>query len=67
MDGYEVARTFRTDTALHGVRLVALTGYARREDAERAMHAGFDRHLPKPPDITAIERFLAEAPDDRLH
>jgi len=62
MDGYEVARSFRCDEALKDVFLVALTGYALPEDLERATKAGFDRHLAKPLDLTALEQILADLP-----
>jgi signal transduction histidine kinase/CheY-like chemotaxis protein len=62
MDGYEVARTIRADPALRATRLVALTGYAGPDDVERALAAGFDLHLAKPPDLSALERVLAELP-----
>ena len=37
----------RADPTLAPI-LVALTGYAREEDARMAMQAGFDHHLAKP-------------------
>ena len=48
MDGYEVARAIRRSTELHGVILVAVTGYGTEEDRLQAMDAGFDLHMPKP-------------------
>jgi CheY-like chemotaxis protein len=51
VDGYEVARAIRADDALRATRLVALTGYALAEDRERALAAGFDDHVAKPPAI----------------
>jgi PAS domain S-box-containing protein len=62
MDGYEVARAIRADLGATGVTLVALTGYAGAEDRRRALDAGFDRHIAKPPDLEELERILAEAP-----
>ncbi|MBI5489715.1 MAG: response regulator [Deltaproteobacteria bacterium] len=59
MDGYEVARAMRAEPDLHGVLLVALTGYAGVEDAARALESGFDCHLAKPPDMAVIDRLLA--------
>jgi CheY-like chemotaxis protein len=41
--------------------LVALTGYAGPEDIAKAKHAGFDRHLAKPPTIESLEKTLGEA------
>lgn len=60
MDGYEVARTLRADERLQGARLIALTGYARPDDLRRAVEAGFDRHLAKPPALEILEAILSE-------
>ena len=48
MDGYEVARRIRDDKAIQQPLLVALTGYGREEDRQRAAQAGFDHFLVKP-------------------
>jgi CheY-like chemotaxis protein len=55
LDGYEVARRLRA--AIPHVGLVALSGYGREEDKQRAKDAGFDAHLLKPADP---ERLQAE-------
>jgi two-component system CheB/CheR fusion protein len=59
MDGYEVARTMRSDGELRSVHLVALTGYALPNDLARAKDAGFEQHLAKPPSMEKIEQLLA--------
>jgi PAS domain S-box-containing protein len=48
MNGYELAERLRGDARLAGVRLVALTGYGRDRDRERALASRFDEHLVKP-------------------
>ena len=53
LDGYEVAR--RLKAAKPELPLIALTGYGREEDRERAAHAGFDAHMLKP---VRIEKLL---------
>jgi PAS domain S-box-containing protein len=58
MNGFDVARVFRADAALKGIRLVALSGYSMPEDLQRASEAGFERHLAKPPDPAVIEGLL---------
>lgn len=57
MDGYEVARQLRA----RGLKaqIVALTGYGRPEDIERARGAGFDAHLVKPVDLQSLALALA--------
>jgi PAS domain S-box-containing protein len=61
MNGYAVAREFRSDGALRRAFLVALSGYSMPEDVRRAMEAGFDLHLAKPPDLGRLEAVLGEA------
>jgi CheY-like chemotaxis protein len=39
---------------------VALSGHARPEDAERALKAGFQRHVAKPVDADALATMLRE-------
>jgi len=60
MDGYTVARLFRADEELKHAHLVALTGYARPEDVQRASEAGFERHIAKPLTPEKIEKVVRE-------
>jgi signal transduction histidine kinase len=55
MSGYELARRLRGDARFARLRLVALTGYGRDPDRERALRSGFDEHLVKP---VGAERLL---------
>ena len=59
LDGYEVARRIRQHPDLRGVILVALTGYGRDEDRQRAFAAGFDYHLVKPVSPDALHGLVA--------
>jgi PAS domain S-box-containing protein len=48
-DGYSLIRRIRASKGAHGrVPAVALTAFARVEDRDQALAAGFDRHLGKP-------------------
>jgi len=60
MDGYAVARTFRGDEELKHAHLVALSGYARPDDVQRATDAGFERHIAKPPTLDKIRKAVRE-------
>jgi CheY-like chemotaxis protein len=62
MDGYEVARQFRATPEGASTFLVALTGFGRTEDSRRAEEAGFDRHILKPLEVTALKELLAQLP-----
>jgi PAS domain S-box-containing protein len=57
MSGYDVARQLRAAGA-GGARLIAVSGYAQPEDVERALQAGFDAHVAKPPDPRRIDALL---------
>ncbi len=59
MDGYAVASALRQNPRLKLAQLVALTGYAQPEDRRRALHAGFDAHLAKPPRLDLLEQLLS--------
>ena len=61
-DGYDVARVLRSDPELGRIHLIAITGYARQADRERARAAGFDLHLSKPVNLDELNRILAAAP-----
>lgn len=60
IDGFEVARTLRSNGALPRTRLIPLSGYAQAEDRLRARDAWFDAHLPKPPSLSELNDLLAE-------
>ena len=62
IDGYEVARRLRASEPPVRSRLVALSGYASPDDIERAIRAGFDYHVAKPPDPDALLKLVADAP-----
>jgi PAS domain S-box-containing protein len=59
MDGYECARQLRALSPSRDLRLVAVSGYAQPEDIARAMEAGFDAHVAKPPDPERLAGLLS--------
>ncbi len=56
MSGYDVARALRSDRRYDRVHLVAVSGYAQPEDRQRALDAGFEEHVAKPPDPDQVLR-----------
>jgi signal transduction histidine kinase/ActR/RegA family two-component response regulator len=58
MDGYEVARRIRQQSKWQELMLIALTGWGQEDDRRRTAEAGFDHHLIKPADITALQTLL---------
>lgn len=48
VSGYELAARMRKTAGSAEMFLIALTGYAHRDDKVRAIEAGFDLHMTKP-------------------
>jgi signal transduction histidine kinase len=61
MDGFAVCRRIRSQNWGSDMMLVALTGWGQEEDRQRALDAGFDAHLVKPLDHTALLSLLARS------
>ncbi|MBI2218466.1 MAG: response regulator [Candidatus Rokubacteria bacterium] len=59
MDGYELARRLRAMPGATRRRLVAVTGYGRPEDRQRALQAGFDAYLIKPVEAERLASLVA--------
>ena len=53
MDGYMFMRRLRATVSASDVPAIALTAYARAEDAAVALNAGYQEHMTKPVDATA--------------
>jgi two-component system, sensor histidine kinase len=58
--GYEVAEELRRERWAAGALFIALTGWGQRDDKERALRAGFDRHFTKPIDAQELEAAIAQ-------
>jgi two-component system, cell cycle response regulator DivK len=61
MDGVEALGRLRADPATAGVRVIALTAFAMKEDRERFLAAGFDGYLEKPLDVRRLPDQIAAA------
>lgn len=60
-DGYELIRRVREMEVLRGGKMpaIALTAYAREEERQQALEAGFQMHLSKPVDINKLIAAIA--------
>jgi CheY-like chemotaxis protein len=58
MDGYEACRRLRQQPSAQHMVVVAVTGWGRPQDKQRALDAGFDAHLTKPVDPSALASVL---------
>jgi CheY-like chemotaxis protein len=60
MDGLELTRRLKADPARRGMLIYAVTAYAMKGDAEKAIAAGCDAYVTKPIDIDALSALIAE-------
>jgi signal transduction histidine kinase len=58
ISGHEAASRIRKDLGMSGVYMVALSGYGTEEDRRKSLYAGFDAHLVKPLDPSALPGIL---------
>ncbi len=58
MSGYDVARRAALESWRSRLTLVAMTGWGRDEDRQRALDAGFDIHVVKPLDLEHLRALL---------
>ena len=58
LNGYDVARRIRQQPWGRDVILIALTGWGQDEDRRLSQEAGFNFHIVKPVDFTALEKLL---------
>ena len=66
MDGFEFLNKLREVPGYQNVPAVALTGFGRPEDVQRAHAEGFHAHLTKPFDIQALASLLQKLPRKRV-
>jgi PAS domain S-box-containing protein len=62
LNGYDACRRIREQPWGKTIVLVALTGWGQEEDRRRTVEAGFDAHMVKPVDPTALMKLLASQP-----
>lgn len=59
--GLDLARQFRAEQQLSGVRLAALSGFADDDERSACREAGFDFHFAKPADPAMLIEFVHRA------
>jgi CheY-like chemotaxis protein len=58
--GYDLVRRLLERQGVNRPLMVALTGFGRPEDFERAKTSGFDHHIVKPADIDKLRRLITD-------
>jgi two-component system cell cycle response regulator DivK len=67
VDGLTLTRQLKQDPATRDIRIVAMTAYAMRGDADRARGAGCDGYLSKPIDPGTFVSSVANCLQSREH
>ena len=60
LNGYEAARQIREQPWGKNIVIVALTGWGQDQDRQSSKAAGFNGHMVKPVELTALMKLLAE-------
>lgn len=60
MNGYQVAEAIRNQPWGRDIVLIAVTGWGRANDRRRSAEAGFDHHLVKPVEASALAEIIAD-------
>jgi len=60
LDGYGVIGRLRQDKRFAATPAIAMTALAMRGDEERALAAGFTRHISKPVNLSNLRQVVAE-------
>jgi len=64
MDGYDVAKTLRSNPELNEIPIIAVTSYAMTGDREKALSAGCNGYIEKPIDpdtfLAQIDKYLPD-------
>ena len=61
ISGHEAAARMRKDLGMTEAYMVALSGYGTEEDRRKSLYSGFDAHVVKPLDPSALPGILATA------
>jgi CheY-like chemotaxis protein len=58
LNGYEACRKIREQSWGKVIKIIALTGWGQDDDRRKSKEAGFDGHLVKPVEHTALQKLL---------
>ncbi|WEF33480.1 hybrid sensor histidine kinase/response regulator [Pseudoduganella chitinolytica] len=61
IDGYELVARLRAQPVCGNALYIAVTGYGQHQDRQRALDAGFWRHMTKPACLQTLAGYLKEA------
>jgi CheY-like chemotaxis protein len=69
VDGFEFIRRVRAlpDASARNTPAIAVTAYARQEDRERSLLAGFQQHVAKPYSFPELATAIASLRKERAH
>jgi CheY-like chemotaxis protein len=60
MDGLELTRRLKADSATREIMIIGLTAYAMKGDREKIMAAGCDGYIAKPIDTRSLPGLISE-------
>lgn len=60
MDGLELTRRLKAEPRYSGTLVFAVSAYAMKTDAQKALAAGCDEYVTKPIDVDALPKLIAE-------
>jgi len=61
MNGYDLCKLLRENSALANAIFVAQTGWGQPSHIQRSKEVGFNHHLVKPLDLNDLEPIIAQA------
>ena len=60
IDGLELTRRLKADSATRDIKIIAVTAYAMKGDDQKALASGCDAYVTKPIDTRALPRLVDE-------
>ncbi|MBF0567090.1 MAG: response regulator [Nitrospirae bacterium] len=60
MNGFEVIRQLRGNSASRNIKVIAVTSFAMKGDREKALQAGFDEYVTKPVDTRRLPELVKQ-------